>query len=102
MNKVIVKDNVKIENMMYEICGEQDILDSDLAKLYEMETKVLNRQVKNTFYDRYFILCNSIIYQCDASINRVGYQTFSITIVNDNDITKTLINNVNKLIESFN
>ena len=46
MNDVIVKDEVVIENLIYEIRGKQVMLDSDLAKLYEVETKQLNRQVK--------------------------------------------------------
>ena len=46
MNEVIVKDEVVIENLIYEIRGKQVMLDSDLAKLYEVETKQLNRQVK--------------------------------------------------------
>jgi phage regulator Rha-like protein len=35
-----------LQNMIYEIRGEKVMLDSDLAKLYEIETKVLNRAVK--------------------------------------------------------
>ena len=35
MNDVIVKDEVVIENLIYEIRGVQVILDSDLARLYE-------------------------------------------------------------------
>ena len=46
MNNIIVNDEVIIENLIYEIRGEQVMLDSDLAKLYEVETKQLNRQVK--------------------------------------------------------
>ena len=46
MNDVIVKDEVVIEKLIYEIRGKQVMLDSDLAKLYEVETKQLNRQVK--------------------------------------------------------
>ena len=38
MNDVIVKDEVVIENLIYEIRGVQVILDSDLAKLYECVT----------------------------------------------------------------
>lgn len=44
MNEVIEKD--KIENLIYEIRGKQVMLDSDLAQLYHVETKQLNRQVK--------------------------------------------------------
>ena len=47
MNEIIVKENIKIENMIYEIRGKQAMLDSDLAFLFEYETKELNRNVKN-------------------------------------------------------
>ncbi len=46
MNNTIIKDNQRIENMIYEIRGKQVMLDSDLARLYNVETKYLNRQVK--------------------------------------------------------
>ena len=36
---------VKIENMIYVIRGQRVMLDSDLASLYGVETKALNRQV---------------------------------------------------------
>ena len=42
--------------MIYEIRGEQVILDSDLAKLYHVETKRINEAVKNNpnkFPDRF-------------------------------------------------
>lgn len=35
----------KIENMIYEIRGQQVMLDSDVSKLFGYETKYLNRQV---------------------------------------------------------
>ncbi len=46
MNNIILKKDIKIENMIYEIRGKQVILDRDLAKLYEVETKVLMQSVK--------------------------------------------------------
>ena len=36
----------QIQNMIYEIRGQRVMLDSDLAKLYGVETGALNRQVK--------------------------------------------------------
>ena len=39
-------DLVEIRNLIYEIRGQKVMLDSDLAKLYEVETKILNRAVK--------------------------------------------------------
>ena len=56
MNNVIIKNDVKIENMIYEIRGKQIMLDSDLAKLYNVETKRINEAVKNNiekFPERY-------------------------------------------------
>ena len=56
MNNVIIKNDVKIENMIYEIRGKQVMLDSDLAKLYNVETKRINEAIKNNiekFPERY-------------------------------------------------
>jgi hypothetical protein len=45
MNKVILQST--IETMIYEIRDKQVMLDSDLAKLYGVETKRINEAVKN-------------------------------------------------------
>ena len=45
MNELIKEDN--IENMIYEIRGMQVMLDSDLARIYQVETKRINEAVKN-------------------------------------------------------
>ena len=48
MNKLIVKDDERIENLIYEIRGKQVMLDSDLARLYGCVNgpKVINQAVK--------------------------------------------------------
>lgn len=46
MNEIIVKENIQIENMIYEIRGKQVMLDRDLAKLYNVETRIINQSVK--------------------------------------------------------
>ena len=56
MNEIIGKENILIENMIYEIRGVEVMLDSDLAKLYQVETKRINEAVKNNpekFPDRF-------------------------------------------------
>ena len=61
MNNIVVSDNIKIENMIYEIRGKQVMLDSDLAKLYNVETKRINEAVKNNiekFPERYCFQLN--------------------------------------------
>ncbi len=47
MKGILEKENVEIENMIYEIKGVQVMLDSDIAKLYHVETKRVNEAVKN-------------------------------------------------------
>ena len=48
MNDAIIKDNIEIEDLIYEIRGKQVMLDSNLAKLYGCKngTKSLNLAVK--------------------------------------------------------
>ena len=48
MNEVATKENIKIEDMIYEIRGKQVMLDSDLARLYKCTngTKDINKAVK--------------------------------------------------------
>ena len=41
-----MNDLVQIQNLIYVIRGQRVMLDSDLAMLYEVETKMLNRAVK--------------------------------------------------------
>ena len=58
MNNIMVSDNIKIENMIYEIRGKKVMLDSDLAMLYGCKngTKSLNLAVKrhiNRFPERF-------------------------------------------------
>ena len=47
MNEIAEKDVINIKNMIYEIDGKEVMLDSDLAKLYNVETKRVNEAVKN-------------------------------------------------------
>ena len=47
MNELKLKDEVEIGSLIYEIRGKQVMIDSDLAKLYSVETKRINEAVKN-------------------------------------------------------
>ena len=54
MKNIILKDEMIIENMIYDIRGKQVMLDSDLAKLYDCTngTKDINKAVKRNL-DRF-------------------------------------------------
>ena len=46
MNEIIEKENVVIENMIYEVRGVQLMLSSDVAKIYQVETRRINEVIK--------------------------------------------------------
>ena len=72
MNDVIVKDE-NIENMIYEIRGQQVMLDSDLARLYQCSngTKDINKSVKRNI-DRF---PKSFVFQLtDKEYNSLRFQ----------------------------
>ena len=52
----MLEEKIDIKKLIYDIRGKQVMLDSDLAKLYQVETKRINEAVKNNidkFPDRY-------------------------------------------------
>lgn len=53
---LVIVDNREIQNMIYTFRGKQVMVDSDLAMLYQVETKVFNQAVKrnlNRFPDNF-------------------------------------------------
>ncbi len=54
MNNLIIKDNEKIENLIYDIRDKQVMLDSDLGRLYGCANgaKTINQAVKRNI-DRF-------------------------------------------------
>ena len=67
-NSIILKENEKIENLIYEIRGKQVMLDSDLAKLYECKngTKDINKAVNrntNKFPENYYFQLTETEYR---------------------------------------
>ena len=52
----------------------------------------------STFHDRYFIIDRIQVYHCGTSINKIGYKTFSINLISDEDVCNSLVNKVDKII----
>ena len=79
MNEVIVKNNINIENLIYEIRGVQVMLNSDLAKLYECAngTKIINLAVKRNIerfpQDFYFQLTNKEVLNLQSQVGTTKY-----------------------------
>jgi len=76
MNELVVKENEKIENLIYEIRGKQVMLDSDLARLYGVETKRINEAVKNN-YDKFPERFSWVLNDKDVTNLRSKFSTSS-------------------------
>ena len=107
-NELIIIDGYA-DNTLLDIIKRLDINVAIITKYNNLLTKQdimkYNKQYHNlkviydnSFHDRYFILDNKIIYHCGSSINRIGYKTFSITLIGDNEVCIALLNKVNKII----
>ena len=72
------------------------LTEQDIAK-YNKQYHNLIVYYDNTFHDRYFIIDDEIVYHCGASINRIGYKTFSITLIGDKDVKNILINKIKEI-----
>ena len=86
MNEVVTKEDIKIENMIYEIRGKQVMLDSDLARLYKCKngTKTINLAVKrhiNRFPERFMFQLTKDEYD---------YLRFQTETAKENNMSRTL------------
>ncbi len=76
MNEIVENDVINIENMIYEFDGKEVMLDTDLAKLYHVETKRINEAVnrnKEKFPNRISWITNDteveILWSQNATAN---------------------------------
>ena len=87
-----LKVNVIIVTKPNNLLTKQDVLK------YNKQYHNLKVIYDNSFHDRYFIIDGNIVYHCGASINRIGYKIFSITLIGDGEVCMLLLNKVNKII----
>ena len=86
MNEVLLKDDIKIEDMIYEIRGKQVMLDSDLGRIYECKngTKTINQAVSRHI-DRF---PSDFYFQ--LSQNEYEYLQSQVGTANLNTMTRVL------------
>jgi len=92
-------DIIKRLNVEVIVITKKDNLltNQDINK-YNKQYHNLKVVFNNTFHDRYFIIDKKEVYHCGTSINRIGYKTFSINLISDEEVCNALINKVNKII----
>ena len=90
-----VLDIIKRLNVEVTIITKKDNLLTyqDIAK-YNKQYHNLKVIFNNNFHDRYFIIDDLVVYHCGASINRIGYKTFSINLISDGEVCSSLISRI--------
>ena len=81
------------------ITKSNNLLTSQDILKYNKQYNNLKVIFNNDFHDRYFIIDEKDIYHCGSSINRIGYKTFSINLINDRDVYISLISKIKNIIQ---
>ena len=82
MNEIIIKDK-QIENMIFEVRGVQVMLSSDVAILYQIETRILNQVIKRNI-DRF---PSTFCFQLtDEEIDRLSLRSQFATLNKSNNL----------------
>lgn len=87
--------NIKVNITI--ICHGKGLLKKIDIDKYNKQYHNLKVIRDNSYHDRYIIIDEEIIYHCGASLNKIGYKTFSINLLEDQDIIDTIIAKVKKL-----
>lgn len=109
--KLVVID-AYADKTILDIVKRLDVSVTIVTKSHNLLTKQdidrYNKQYHNldvifddSFHDRYFILDDQTVYHCGASINRIGYKTFSINLIEDEEIRKALAKKLSNLRSQF-
>ena len=94
----VILDMIKRLNIsVLLITKSNGLLTNQDIERYNKQYHNLTIKYDNTFHDRYFILDNEVLYHCGASINRIGYKTFSINLIDDESIRNLLLDKINKI-----
>ena len=97
---ITILDIIKRLNVDVTIITKRDnLLTMQDIERYNKQYHNLKVIFNNSFHDRYFVIDNEEVYHCGASINRIGYKTFSITLLSDKEAYTALLGKVNKMID---
>ena len=97
-DKTILDIIRRLDKQVIIITKDNSLLTSQDITRYNNQYHNLEVYYDNTFHDRYFIIDRKEVYHCGTSINRIGYKTFSITLMGDEEVTRILIKRLNSII----
>ena len=79
------------------ITRKNGLLNKQDVEKYNKQYSNLIIVYDNTFHDRYFVLDEKNVYHCGASVNRIGYKTFSINQISDKRVCDLLIERIKRI-----
>ena len=83
MNKVIEKEQILIEDMIYEVRGMQVMLSSDVAKIYQVETKRINEVIKRNINRFPGTFCFQLT---NEEIDKLSSRSQNVTLNKNNNL----------------
>lgn len=90
-----------IKNLKFKVI----LITGKNTKLTKLDIDKYNSTYKNlcvyyddTFHDRYFIIDNTKIYHSGNSVNHIGYRKSSIDVLEDNNVKRTIIEDIEKIL----
>ena len=89
MNELIIKDDVRFEDYIFEIRGKQVVLDKDLAYFYDTETRIINQAVRRN-KDRF---PEDFCFQLTQDELQLLYSRSQNVILNEDDFIQDDVNN---------
>ena len=81
------------------ITKEDNLLTHQDIIKYNKQYHNLKVVFDNSFHDRYFLIDERLVYHCGTSINRIGYKTFSINLISDEEVCNSLCYKINNMIK---
>ena len=89
--------NVKV----YLIVKNKSLISTLDIQKYNSQYQNLTLIHNDSFHDRYFIIDRKIVNTLGASINHAGSKTFSINLLEDKIVSKSLTCEISKIMSSF-
>lgn len=96
-DKTVLDIISKIKIKVKLIVKKKSLLTKLDIEKYNQQYNNLEIMYSDDFHDRYIIVDENIFYHCGISLNHAGSKTFSINILEDEEIKNTLLEKINNI-----
>ena len=92
---ILAKKNPGVEVKIYTYASSQ-LTNKDIAN-FNAQYRYLTVTKTRAFHDRFIILDGEIVYHIGASLKDAGRKCFGLSLINDPDVVKSLLNRLSKV-----